>query len=694
MSNFSSLIRSIVMAALVIVASFFCGIKLLQTQIVDGEKYLQMTKSVKITTQEIEAARGQIVDTNGKVLNTNKIAHTLNLQYSSLPKGKENEIIYRIVTVLLKNGDKWNDSLPITVDAPYKFLTGKNKDAEIGKLKKTINVAGYSTAEDCMYWLCKMFEIDERYDEKMRRYIAGVRYEMTIKEFSQYNNKFVMASEIGEDTVQELKELDHMLEGVDISENWERIYLDGDMAPHLRGVVGAISEEQYEELKDQGYKADDIIGREGVEKSLEDVLRGVRGERTITRSSEVMGVKEEITKEPEAGKSVMLTLDSELQDLLQDALQYHINYINSDYLTDGINYVSPKYKHGSCSSGSIVMLDVKTGGVLAAVSLPGYDINDMVKDYNEVLNRKGNPLFNRALFGEYRPGSTFKTITGTAGMAEGAIAPTSAISCGHYYPYYGGRFTCLGAHGPISVKVGLQYSCNIFFYETARRIGIDKLAYWGRMFGVGEDLGFELDMAKGAMSSLEYFDEMGYDWYEGNIIQAGIGQCETALTPMHLAVQAMTLANKGVRYEPHIVKSVYNYDLTEKLYDKAPTIAEDFSDLPNMEEYMDATKEGMRLMADTQVSFSITGRGYVNTFDYLGFRGQVAAKSGTPQTAEDEYNSAFIGYYPIDDPEIAIGILLEKGEYSKCLAANVINAYANRTISTNYDEKGVPMTIL
>lgn len=692
MNKVSGLIRSIVMAALVIVAAFLCGVRLLQTQVVDGDKYFQLTKSVKVTTQEIEAARGQIVDTNGKVLNTNKISHSLNFQYSSLVKGTENEMIYRVVTVLLNNGDKWNDSLPITVDAPYSFLTGEGKEEEIAELKEIINVAGYSSAEDCMHWICKNYKIDEnKYDEKMRRYIAGVRYEMTLKEFSAFNNKFVMASDISEDSVHELKELDHLLEGVEISDSWEREYLDGTLAPHLRGVVGAISGEQYEELKDQGYHANDIIGREGVEKSLEDVLHGTRGERTITQSSEVNGIKEEITKEPEAGKSVKLTLDSELQQLLQDALKYHIDYINSDYLTPEINYT--KYVKG-CTAGSIVVLDAKTGGVLACVSNPGYDINDMVKDYNEVLNRPNSPLLNRALFGEYRPGSTFKTITAMAGMAEGAITPTSTISCGHTYPYYGGKFTCLGGHGAITVKDGLRVSCNIFFYETARRIGIDKLAYWGKMFGVGEDLGLELDMATGHMSSLEYFEEMGYDWYEGNIVQAGIGQCETALTPMHLAVQAMTLANKGVRYEPHIVKSVYNYDLTEKLYDTKPTVAEDFSDLPGMSDYMDAIKEGMQLMADTQVSFYIPGRGSVNTFNYLGFKGQVAGKSGTPQVSENEYNSAFIGYYPADDPQIAFGILLEKGEYAKCLAGNVVNAYANRKISTQYDEKGVPKSML
>lgn len=689
MSKFSSLIRSIVMAALVIVASFFCGVKLLQTQIVDGEKYYAMTKSVKVMTQEIESARGQIVDSKGNVLNTNKISHSLNLQYFALEKGKENEIIYRLVTVMLKNGDKWNDSLPISLNAPYTFLPGKEK--EIAKMKQIINVAGYSSAEDCMYWICRSNGIDEKYDEKMRRYIAGVRYEMALKEFSEYNSKFVMASDISADTVSELKELDYMLEGVDISDNWERQYLDPTLAPHLRGVVGAISGEQYEKLKDQGYKQDDIIGREGVEKSLEEELHGVRGERTITRGSEIDGVKEEITKQPSAGNSVMLTLDSELQQLMQDALKYHIDFINSDYLTDSINYT--KYKKG-CVAGSIVVLDVKTGGVLAAASYPGYDLNDMVKNYSEVLNRPGNPLLNRALFGEYRPGSTFKTITGTAGMAEGAITPTSLINCGHAYGYYGGGFTCLGWHGGIPVTTALQFSCNIFFYETARRIGIDKLAAWGARFGIGEDLGFELDMATGHMSSLEFFDEMGYDWYEGNIIQAGIGQCETAVTPMHLAVQAMTIANKGVRYEPHIVKAVYNYDLSEKLYDKEPVIAEDFSDYQDMDIYMDAVKRGMQLMADTQVTFYFKGTGSKNAYDYLGFKGKVATKSGTPQTSENEYNSALIGFYPAENPEIAFGILLENGEYSKVLGANVVNAYVHRKLSTQYDEEGKPCSML
>ena len=155
----------------------------------------------------------------------------------------------------------------------------------------------------------------------------------------------------------------------------------------------------------------------------------------------------------------------------------------------------------------------------------------------------------------------------------------------------------------------------------------------------------------------------------------------------------MTIANKGVRYEAHIVKSVYNYDLTEKLYDKEPKAAADFSGLPGMDEYMDTIKKGMLDMSDTVVYY-VDGAGYVNPFAYLGFRGQVAGKSGTPQTSEKEYNSAFIGFYPADDPEIAFGIILEDGDMAKVMAANVVNAYANGKISTQYDEKGVPKSIL
>ncbi len=551
MSKVSSIVRSIIMATIVIVISFMCGIRLLKIQIVDGAGYLSMTKN-KVAEQDIEAARGQIVDANGKVLNTNKIIYNVNFQYSSLVVGSSqkeiNEVIYRVLTVLEKNGEKWNDSLPINRTEPYAF--DEDRPSAVEKLKTTLNVGGYSTVENCIYQLYKQYDIDEKYGEKMRRSIAGVRYEMVMKDFSDYNTKFVLSSDIKEDTVLELKELSALMKGVDITESWERQYLDGGIAAHLRGTVGAISAEKYEELSESGYLLNDVIGLDGVEQALESELRGTRGVRTITRNSETGSISDAVTVAPVAGHSVMLTIDSNFQTLLQDLLRYHIEYLNSPYYT--AKYDATLRGKG-CKSGAIVVLDVKTGGLLGAATYPTYDINDLINDYEEVLNRPDGPLFNRALFGEYRPGSTFKTITATAGMADGVITPDERIACYGTYTYYTGYTPgCLGyGHsGPIPVREGLRVSCNVFFYETARRLGIDRLAYWAGRFGVGRDLGFELNMNYGQMSSMELFEENNYEWYPGNVIQAGIGQCETALTPMHLAVQALTIANNGVRRGP------------------------------------------------------------------------------------------------------------------------------------------------
>ncbi len=373
-----------------------------------------MTKESTVTEQDIEAARGQIVDANGKLLNTNKIVYNINFQFFSLEKGTENEIIYRVLTVLEKNNEKWNDSLPISKTEPYTF--DEERESAVETLKSRLNVGSYATVENCIYQLYKQYEISDKYDEKMRRAIAGVRYEMLIKDFSKLNSKFVLASDIGEDTVLELKELSALLPGVDITESWEREYLDGNIAAHLRGTVGAISAEKYAELKDSGYLLNDVIGLDGTEQALESELRGQRGVRTITRSADGLSVSDQVTQEPVAGKSVMLTIDTEYQSLLQDMLKYHIEYLNSPYYTEKYDAT---LRGKGCKSGAVVVLDVKTGGLLGAATYPTYDINDLLKDYNEVLNRPDGPLFNRALFGEYRPGSTFKTITATAGMADG-----------------------------------------------------------------------------------------------------------------------------------------------------------------------------------------------------------------------------------------------------------------------------------
>ena len=411
MSKFSNILRSAILAALVIAASFLCGLRLLEIQIADGGKYLAMTQSSHTFPQPFVAERGKIADSTGKILNTNELNCSVNLQKSYLEAGTENEVIYRILTVLIKNGEEWNESLPITRTQPYQFE--KDRENAVDSLKIRMKLGVYATVENCMNALYETYDISDKYEEPMRRYIAGVRYEMSLKDFST-ENKFELASGISSDTVLELKELSSLMSGMEISEGWNRLYLDGTTAPHIRGTVGAISAEKYAELKSSGYNMNDIIGTSGIELALESTLRGERGVREITRNSDGMKVSDEIIQEPQSGNSVMLTIDSKFQNMVEQIVQYQMDFLHSPYYTTAMDAT---LRGNQTEVGSAVVLNVKDGSVLAMVTLPSYDINDLVDNYGAVLNAKNSPLLNRAINGEYRPGSTFKTITATAGLA-------------------------------------------------------------------------------------------------------------------------------------------------------------------------------------------------------------------------------------------------------------------------------------
>ncbi len=684
MSKFSNILRSAILAALVIAASFLCGLRLLEIQIADGGKYLAMTQSSHTFTQPIEAARGKIADSTGKILNTNELNCSVNLQKSYLEAGTENEVIYRILTVLIKNGEEWNESLPITRTQPYQFE--KDRENAVDSLKIRMKLGVYATVENCMNALYETYDISDKYEEPMRRYIAGVRYEMSLKDFST-ENKFELASGISSDTVLELKELSSLMSGMEISEGWNRLYLDGTTAPHIRGTVGAISAEKYAELKSSGYNMNDIIGTSGIELALESTLRGERGVREITRNSDGMKVSDEIIQEPQSGNSVMLTIDSKFQNMVEQIVQYQMDFLHSPYYTTAMDAT---LRGNQTEVGSAVVLNVKDGSVLAMVTLPSYDINDLVENYGAVLNAKNSPLLNRAINGEYRPGSTFKTITATAGLAEGVITPSTTITCNQVYTYYAPSFTpkCTGYHGAITVQYGLKHSCNIFFYETARRMGIDRLAYWASRFGVGQDLGFEIPMSTGRMTSPEIFDKLGLEWNASDTIQAGIGQSETLLTPLHLATQAMTIANNGVRYRPHVVKAIYNYDFTELIEEIQPEILDEMT---GMDDIFAEVKAGMKRVSEN-ANFLLDG-GWYNIYDYKGIgKENVCTKTGTPEViAMTRFNSTIVGFYPADDPEIAFGVCMENSEYSRHIACNIISAYVTGEFNPVYDEDGNAM---
>ncbi len=673
-----SIIRSVILIIITFVFAFLAAVQLMKIQIVDGEHYKSQTEKFLEGNQSIAAARGQIADSQGNVLVSNKSVYKLIIQKAFFPSGQENEIIAKTISILEKNNEEWNDSAPISKEEPFTFLDVS--EDELDKFKQNIKLNVDATEDNCIKAMAERYKIDtEKYDRRMIRLIAGVRYEMVQKDFSA-DNRFVFSDEISIDTVLDIKEVGFILQGVEISQEPVRVYIRGDLAPHVLGTIGAISEDEYQATLDASgntrYTRSDVIGKTGIEYGLESTLKGTEGTRTIMRSTKGEVVSDTITDPVQPGNSIKLTIDPKLQEDLQEMLVNHINWLH---------WYNDPTRGNECDSGAIVVLNAKTGAVLGMASYPTYDLIEYQKDPLGVANGKdGMSMFNLATMGLFRPGSAFKSLNATAGLCEGLIDRNTPGTCNHVYTYYSDyQPKCLGWHYGYDVTEALRVSCNIFFYDLARRMGIDTLASYAEKFGYGTDLGLEIDSAKGQMTTpLNYETATEQPWDVGQVLQAGIGQSATQVTPLNLAVQAITLANNGKRLKPFLVDSVWNYDYTEMISKTEPAVVETIDDKGT--NAFEIVREGMIKVGST-CTWPV---GYLSTLDYLPY--DVALKTGTAQ--EDgigkNYSSTVVGYYPAHDPQIAFGIILGKGEWSRYLVRNIIDSYFYDCYEPDLDEEG------
>lgn len=673
-SKVSSVIRSLIVIALTLILAFVCIVRLARMQLVDGSYYAAQLQQSYTATQSVQAARGQIADSNGVVLSGNQIVYKMIIQKAFFTAGMENLVISRAIQILIEEGEAWIDTIPISSTVPYEFTT--DKETVLDAFKERIGVNYDATVDNCIKALYEKYKITTEFPEQMRRYIAGVRYEMELKDFS-YSNRYTFAENISIQTVARIKELAFLLPGIDIVEEPMRTYIKSSTAPHVLGTLGAITAEVYELKKDQGYTLNDTIGLNGIELAMEDVLRGKNGIRTIVRNADGVAISDEITQPVVTGNSVQLTIDAKFQDDLQDILENHINWLH---------YNNDPKRGNTCDAGAVVVLDVKTGAVLGMANYPTYDINAYLENPQAFLELEGNPLYNRAIYGRYRPGSTFKTITGAAGLYHGYIDKHSQGICTGKYTYYSDyQPLCTGSHYGYNVVDSLKVSCNIFFYDLGRRMGIYTLSDFAERFGIGTNLGLEIGGISGRMTTPEVFESLvGTEWTSGNTLQASIGQSETLVTPLHLAVQAMTLANDGVRYKPYLVKSIYNYDFTELLHETEPVVVETIDPGVNPNTF-NIIREGMVAVSENVVwpVYDMSK----SQFKYLPYH--VAIKTGTAETSEPGvYNSIIMGYYPAEDPVIAFGVVLEKGEYSRYMIRNIIDAYFYDAYEPDMDEEG------
>ncbi len=654
MKSISDTIKSIVIVALVICLGVLSSMKLMKLQIVEGDEAAASPRyDSKATTfkREVTPTRGEILDYKGNVIIGNNSRIDIVLQYAFFPEDLQegNEILLRIYNELAEKEYIFEEVLPISVSYPYAYTQDDTSD-----VTERLNLNVYATAENCIDKLISDYEISDDYTREEKRIIAGLRYAMLAKDFS-YNNDLILAKNVNRFTVIKLKELSNVLKGVEAVEAADREIVRGDILPHEIGMVGPIYAEEYEELKEKGYAMNDQVGKNGIEYAMESELRGKSGEEEVTiLDGSIVDIR--TLDETVPGQTVKLTVDGAFQVKLQGVLD---NFLNR------FGYFNGR----KVEKGALVVLDAKTGAVRGMATAPTYNLKDFEKNYDKLLNAENSPMFNRCTWGQYLPGSTFKTVTATAGLNEGVINGGTYFNCTgpRSYNFYGSTYGCTGTHGGIAVRQAIQVSCNIFFYETSRLLGIDNITKYAELYGLGSSLGLETGDASGFLCNPETFAERGQPWYIGYVIQAGIGNQDCGFTPLQLATVANTIANRGVRYKPYLVDSLYTYGTKEMTSKTKPTVAETIE--LNNDYVYDYIVGGMiDASYNVPAPYSLTG---------LGFN--VAIKTGTPQTDMNDLskqNSVFIGFAPAEDPEIAFAGVIEGGEYSKYMIRDIINAYS------------------
>ena len=681
-------VRSIV-GVLFVILILFAWV-LYDLQYVHGADYLAQSRRKIAKTETVEAARGKILDRYGRVLVTNRESYNVSLDTSFMED--TNATLLKLLDICRQEGVTWTDTLPVSAEAPFVFTFDtagsgaiSNLYALSSSLKWTSTLpereeadgiraaaqegqgVSYPSADAFLDKLRVYYEVDPLLPDNEARALVGVRYELSLRSREVTYNAYVFAQDVEMSFIVQVKEAD--LPGVNIDTTTVREY-NTAYAAHLLGRVGLMSRAEWDNVYqalDYPYNAS--VGKEGAELAFESYLHGTPGKRNLEINDQgkvVSGddnwVVDPISGEvlaPDPGDNVIITLDIKLQEAVERILANGIESLKSED-TEG---------------GAAVVIDVRDGGVLAMASYPTFDLTTYTQNYNELLSDPLNPLLNRATREVYPPGSTFKMVTAIGALEEGIIEPdTEILDTGRYRYYDDYQPQCWiyrdsrgwRTHEEENVSDAIMDSCNVFFFDAGRRLGISLLEEYTAMFGLGEPTGIELYEATGWMDGPEYTESQGQTWYEGNTLPAAIGQGNSRFTPLQLANYVATLANGGTHYSAHLLKEVKSSDFSQVVERYEPQVLNQLDIEP---ENLAAVTEGM---------LRVTTEGSAKTyFKDLGV--QVAAKTGSAQVSSaTESNALFVAFAPYEDPEIALAIVVEKGGSGSTLAniaAEILDYY-------------------
>ena len=643
--------------------------------------------AVRTYNVSVSADRGEILDRSGNTFVYNEQINSIVINALEFPadKAEGNAILLALAELLESKDETWIDTLPLYRDENGEMQFEDNRDYDIAWMKSAyyLNLNPYATARNCYDALLEEYGLQDTPEAQARK-IVSVRYNMTRIGFNP-SVPYTFATGVSIQTIAYIKENRSFFKGVDAEVTSARKYIgDGTLASHVLGLVGSISAQEYaaekakteEALRQAGddeekrlavksaaYQMTDKIGKNGIEQAMEQYLRGSNGVKTITVAGDGT-LTEEYTVMPRPGGTAILTLDIPMQELAEKSLARQIREVTKEEAIAG----------GMTPAGAVVVENVKTGEILASASYPDFSLATYYEKYESLSQDPGKPLWNRAFQSGYSPGSTMKPATGIAGLEEGVIGPTDGILCRGVYEYIDQTFVCFNktAHGYVSIRQALAYSCNVYFFDIAQKVGIQKLNSYASLLGLGQKTGVEINETAGILAGYDERSARGMGWKPGETLLAAIGQSDNSFSPLQLTNYCATIANGGTRWVPYLVSKVLSSDYSEVLYERSPKVAvqTNFS-----EETLRAVKEGMYLVAN-----NTSCREYLGSLKY-----KVACKTGTAEKTRivngvryEGTDGFLIAFGPYDDPEIAITVVIENagsGASTAQVAADIFTYY-------------------
>lgn len=639
------------------------AIKLYSMQVADGEVKKDNTTTYIMRTR-VRAARGDILDTNGNKLVTNRASYDLHINhYVMLQATNTNARLLELIKTCQALGVSYYDNFPVSAQKPFVYTLDQQTDVWKGYFQKFMvnrgNMDSDISAPLLIQELRKSYRIPDEWTDEEARLVIGLRYELTLRNGVTNLPTYVLLEDASEEVLTAILALD--VPGLTVEASAVRQY-STQYAAHILGYIGAMSADQWQYYKTQeGYAMDALVGQSGLEKAFESYLHGIDGTRIDRVTKDGVVVESYYEVEPQSGNNVEISIDLMLQMAAEQALAEVIE--------------NARQQDRAAEGGAVVAIDVKTGQVLVCASYPTYDLATLFDNWESVTSESYNPLLNRALNSAYAPGSTYKVSMLVAAGNAGVVDRYDTVDCLRSYqiPGYSKGVKCNNHKGfgtaNLDAMEALMGSCNHFFCEMATRLTIEQIDITAKSLGLGELTGVELAESAGYRSNAETLMALqDRKWSMFEQLQVGIGQSVNAFTPMQLASYASTLANAGVRYKATFLSRVVSSDYRELIFRNEAQV---LSTITISQEARYMYQEGMKLVASSPY-----GTAY-STFK--NYPVAVAAKTGSAQHGgEGPLNGAFISYAPADAPEIAIAVFGEKiggGSYLAPVAKAILDAY-------------------